>query len=424
MKKVLEFINIIFIILLFILIINSSFRITYNMNYNLNDYSKYFSIFGIIELILYIVSKIKNFKFNKLEIIVIILMILSCLSIFTSINIEDCLFGKINRREGLFVILTYYLLILNCMNIRNKKYIIVIIILISLFSLINIIYGLFQVGIINSNLDIKNKWYYARGLLGNSMYFGTLMSIFYGLILGLFIKVNNINKKIILFVLLLIASLGIIMSGAMSSIISVIIIYLVILIESIVLVIKRNNYGKYLLKILIISIILFISIFKLYSINNNNLKNDLLEVKNQTNSISKGNVSDNFGTGRVYIWKNTINKIIEHKGIGVGVDNFRNAFDSKLLDPISGYIVDKAHNDYLQKMLCEGVIAGLLFIIFLLFIFFKLLLKNINSIYYGLFLSFTMYSVQAFFNISVTRVAPIYFIIIGLLVGCIYERSN
>ena len=419
MKKVLEFINIIFIILLFILIINSSFRITYNMNYNLNDYSKYFSIFGIIELILYIVSKIKNFKFNKLEIIVIILMILSCLSIFTSINIEDCLFGKINRREGLFVILTYYLLILNCMNIRNKKYIIVIIILISLFSLINIIYGLFQVGIINSNLDIKNKWYYARGLLGNSMYFGTLMSIFYGLILGLFIKVNNINKKIILFV-----SLGIIMSGAMSSIISVIIIYLVILIESIVLVIKRNNYGKYLLKILIISIILFISIFKLYSINNNNLKNDLLEVKNQTNSISKGNVSDNFGTGRVYIWKNTINKIIEHKGIGVGVDNFRNAFDSKLLDPISGYIVDKAHNDYLQKMLCEGVIAGLLFIIFLLFIFFKLLLKNINSIYYGLFLSFTMYSVQAFFNISVTRVAPIYFIIIGLLVGCIYERSN
>ena len=42
---------------------------------------------------------------------------------------------------------------------------------------------------------------------------------------------------------------------------------------------------------------------------------------------------------------------------------------------------------------------------------------NGNNIMLPLFLAFTAYSIQAFFNISVTRVAPLYFIIMGLLVS-------
>ena len=352
------------------------------------------------------------------------MMILSCLSLINAINVQDAIFGKINRREGLLAWLTYDLTILNCINIKNKKYLILIIIFICLYSLINIFYGLFQVKLLTTNLFIiKNGWYYARGFLGNSMYFGTLMSIFYGLILGLFIKSDFNIKKIILFILLFIASLGIILSGAMSAIVALIVTYAVVLFQVVINIIKKKKNSLFELLFLIISIISFGIVFVSYSSFDNHLSKDLFEFKDETKSVSKGKVDDNFGTGRIYIWKKTIEKIKDAPITGYGIDNFRNAFNSKLIDS-HNLIVDKAHNDYLQKMLCEGIISGIVFIIFLLIIFFKLLFKNLSPIYYGLFLAFTSYSIQAFFNISVTRVAPIYFIIIGLLIGKIYESKN
>ena len=33
---------------------------------------------------------------------------------------------------------------------------------------------------------------------------------------------------------------------------------------------------------------------------------NLLEFKNETTSISQGEIKEDFGTGRIYIWKNTI----------------------------------------------------------------------------------------------------------------------
>jgi len=422
-NKVIERLDILFVVLLFIFIISSSIRMIY-ANYNLKDYGLHLSIYGIIFLIIYVISKIKNFKFTKLELIIIIMIILSCLSLINAIDIKTALFGKVNRQEGLFVWLTYYLIALNCMNIKNKKYLKIIVYLISLYDLLNIGYGLFQVKLFKTNLfKVKSSWYYARGFLGNSMFFGTLMSIFYGLILGLFLKGKYNYKKIILYVLLLIASLGIILSGAISALVAIGVIYLVILIQIIILMIKKEKNILLNLVLLIVSFLSFGFVYKCYSLYDNHLNSDVLEFKSETKSVSEGKINDDFGTGRVYIWKNTIEKIKVAPITGYGIDNFRLAFNSKLFDS-HGLIVDKAHNDYLQKALCEGIISGVLFIIFLLIIFFKLVFKNLSSVYYGLFLAFTSYSIQAFFNISVTRVAPIYFIIIGLLIGRIYENDK
>lgn len=420
-NKVIEKLDILFIILLFILMITSCFRITYT-NFNLKDYGFYLSIYGIIFLIIYIISKIKNFKFSKLEIILIIMIILSCLSLINAIDLDTTLYGKMNRREGLFVWLTYYLIALNCINIKNKKYLKIIIYFICLYSFINIFYGLFQVGLLKTNLFIvKNSWYCARGLLGNSMFFGTLMNIFYGIILGLFLKCKLSYKKIVLYILLFIASLGIVLSGAMSAIFALGSIYLICLIQIIISIFKKEKNSILCLIFLIVSIISFGLVYKCYSLYDSHLTKDLVEFKGETNSLSQGKIDDSFGTGRFYIWRKTIEKIKDAPITGYGIDNFRLVFNSKLLDS-HNLIVDKAHNDYLQKSLCEGIISGVVFVIFLLIIFFKLFFKKLSPIYYGLFLAFTSYSIQAFFNISVTRVAPIYFIIIGLLIGKIYEK--
>ena len=420
-KKVIEFSSFLFVIFLLIFIITSSIRMAYTP-FKLKDYSFYLSIYGSIFFIIYIISKIKNFKFTKLEIIIIIMMILSCLSLINAIDIDTAIFGKMNRKEGLLVWLTYDLIALNCINIKNIKYIKTIIFFICLYSIINIIYGLFQVGLLKTDLfKIKNSWHYVRGFLGNSMFFGTLMNIFYGIIFGLFLKSELNYKKIILYIFLLIANLGIILSGAMSAIFALFAMYFIVLIQLIISIIKKEKNSILSLIFLIVSIISFGVVYKFYSLHDNHLVKDVSEFKDESKSVFHGKINDNFGTGRFYIWRKTIEKIKIAPITGYGIDNFRLAFDSKLRDS-HNLIVDKAHNDYLQKALCEGIISSIVFILFLLIIFFKLVFKNLSPIYYGLFLAFTCYSIQAFFNISVTRVAPIYFIIIGLLIGRIYEK--
>ena len=425
-EKIIEFLSFLLVIILLIVMTVSSIVLTYNINFNLKDYSYYLITVGIIGLIIYIISKIKNFKFTKIEIFIFVLMILSTLSIFTAINLDDALFGRINRREGLFDILTYYIMALNCMSIKNKKYIKIIISFICIYALINIFYGLFQIGILtSSNFEIIGSWHYARGFLGNSMYFGTLMAIFYGISIGLFIKTNELSKTIIAYILLLTSSIGIIMSGSMSVFVSTIFIYLVILFQAIVKIVKKDKDGIDQLLQLIFCVITFVLLLIISIQNNNsNVGKDISELVGESKNVSTGVVKDNYGTGRIYIWKNTIDKIVENKGIGVGIDNFYNAFEGQLIDVKSNMPVDKAHNDYLQKMLCEGVISGIAFIAFLSIIFFKNIRKNLSPVYYGLFLAFTSYSVQAFFNISVTRVAPIYFVIIGLLIGEEYQKVS
>ena len=53
------------------------------------------------------------------------------------------------------------------------------------------------------------------------MFYGTLMSICYPLVLGIFFKTNSIKNKIISYFLVLIFSLGVVISGAMSCYVSI-----------------------------------------------------------------------------------------------------------------------------------------------------------------------------------------------------------
>ena len=416
--KVIESLSFLSIILVIILVIVSSIRINYG-DLSLQDYSMYLYINGGFGLLLYIFSKIKNLKFNKYEIMVFVMILLSCLSLIHAIDFNTAIFGKINRYEGLLVWISYYIFILNAMNIKSRKYLITIILFIFLYAIINIFYGFYQVGVLETPKLFKvfHIWHYASGFLGNSMYFGSLSTIFYGLVLGLFITVKKLLNKGFILPFLFISSIGIIMSGAMSSIVSVIIIFIICLIKTIILIVKKFNKSLHYLMSLIVAVLIFISMFLIYTVNHPNIKNDITELLGQTKSSIEGKIEKEYGTGRVYIWSETIKKIKTVPITGVGIDNFRNAFNSKLIDQISKNIVDKAHNDYLQKALCEGIISGIVFIIFLLFIFFKGIYSKLSSIYCGILIAFTNYSIQAFFNISITRVAPIYFILIGLLIG-------
>ena len=386
----------------------------------LKVYSLTLAVIGLFLLVLYIFKKIKEKSFSVYEIFIYTLAFFAVLSTFTAINKENALLGKINRYEGLFCILTYYLIALNTSKIEKKKQKKAIIIFILGIGLINVFYGILQLKIIDvtSFISIKNPTYYASGFIGNSNFYGSLLSICYPIVLGLFLREKNIKKWFLFLGLLLIFSIGNLLSGAMAVFVADILLFAIILIEIIIKLFKNHSKeNRFLLYKFILAIIIFVLSVFFINLKTNSLVKDIGKLSNEAVSSAKLEVNESFGTGRILIWKNSLEKIKENFILGVGIDNFREAFDSKLI--VSGAIADKAHNEYLQIMVCEGVPCGIIYIVFLLFIF-KNNINNKEKIYYICFLGFTSYCIQAFFSISVTRVAPIFFIIMGLLI----EKDN
>lgn len=420
-KKIFETINFIIIITTLILLFIFSVLITYNKT-NVLIYSYYLIGIGVVSVIIYLINKILNFKFSKFEFAIFGLIILTLLSLIGTIDYDAALWGIINRREGLFVILTYYVLALTASNIKDKKQIKIIIGIILTIGFCNIIYGIFQTDLVTQNfLDIRNKKFYAMGFCGNSMFYGSLLSICYPVVLVLFIKEKSIKKNIFYGMLLCVFTLGTLISGSMAVILADVIILSYCMIRNILFLVKFKS-RSYIIEIikLILSICIAIIFVFFIGTKTHHLGNDLKEMKEQmAQTITTGKMEDNFGTGRIYIWKNTIPKIKEHFWFGVGIDNFANAFEEPLLDkkPYGAVaVVNKAHNEYLQIMFCEGFFTGVYYIIFMLTLGIKNIKTN-DKIYLSLLLGFSCYSIQAFFGISVTRVSPIFFIVVGLLMG-------
>ena len=142
------------------------------------------------------------------------------------------------------------------------------------------------------------------------------------------------------------------------------------------------------------------------------------------NDLEKGWFADSWFSGRMGVWKAAFRVLPDYWLHGVGVDCFQSAMSSPKLN---GRFIrfDKAHNEYLQILLTEGVFACITYIWFLFIIFIRGLKQSVQHIenkdftFLALFLAFFSYIAQAFFNISVPNIAPYFWIFCGLF----YERK-
>jgi putative inorganic carbon (HCO3(-)) transporter len=141
---------------------------------------------------------------------------------------------------------------------------------------------------------------------------------------------------------------------------------------------------------------------------NYNIKDEITEIITDTNKQEINRV----GNGRLEIWLNSIPLIKEHFLLGSGPDTFLYVYTAG--------IVDKAHNVYLQMLITTGIISLILFLV-ILFILFINSIRVEESLTISLLIAFVGYSIQAFANISTIDVAPIYFILTGLLY---YKNKN
>lgn len=148
-----------------------------------------------------------------------------------------------------------------------------------------------------------------------------------------------------------------------------------------------------------------LSTFNLFGISGGDSENDKVTI-------------DNYGSGRITIWKNALTVVPKYFWLGSGIDTFGYVYPKHS----SGLYYDKAHNEYLQILVTEGIFSLVLYLGLLLVLFVDGVRSN-NKLVWILLVAFVGYALQAFLNIRVNTVALIYFIIMGMMAGLISKEK-
>lgn len=366
----------------------------------------------------------KKIKFDKIDVFLFLLVLFGFISTICAHDSGIALYGFKDRYEGFFQLLYYYSLMFLCTNVFKKENKKIIINFILVFSLFNVLVCIVQMFDFFKSIPIPYRGVLmGQGFITNPNFFGSYMVLCLSLSMGLFLYNSKHNWIYLIFCIFLYSAL--LMSSALSGMVGLFFVGLCNLVYFIYLLIKKCVTKLLIIKhiVLIISFI-FVSIILSY-LGKTAITGDIIRLTKETNEITKGNFDDSYGSGRMFVWKNTLKIVPNHFFNGIGVDNFFYAFGDKPLykqNKDDVIFFDKAHNEYLQKLVCEGIFSCITYISMLLVVFFssvKKIFKEKNYIIIGLFLSFVGYSVQAFFNISVIEVAPLFWIACGLL----YDRN-
>ncbi len=151
----------------------------------------------------------------------------------------------------------------------------------------------------------------------------------------------------------------------------------------------------------------------------------------EAHQIMHGNWDDSFGSGRIYIWRKSLELVNGHLLFGGGPETmiFRTDAVFERLDEELGVLirsyVDTAHNEYLNVLVNQGLLALLPYLGALLWAavqWVKIAPENAGAaVCGGAVLS---YCIQAFFGISSLLSAPYFWLALGLLISCLQTSKN
>ena len=391
------------------LCLNILYIIIMNILSTLN--SNYFVIYGhsliglsitCLFISIFLLFKKRNFKL--IDILLLLMIFCAFISTLFAYDFEVAIFGIDGRYEGVFAIIYYLLLFyLSSFVDMQKKSIIIRFIL--LFGFVNVLFAFFEItGIIRrSNGFIM----WACGIASNPNFYGSVMVMVLSYVIGLFIDCDDIIEKVLYFFLLIIFLFGLLVSNTMSAVVGMIAVLLIVF----VYVIINKKYKDFAI---IFGVLFFVSI-SLYNMDRTKLIKDFLTTSHEVVEIGKGNINEDFGTKRIKVWKETLKVVPKYLVHGIGIDNYYFIFDGRPLT-IGKFFYDKAHNEYLQILVTEGIFCLICYLVFYFIICMDGLINSFKDKKIYLLLPVVGYLVQAFFNISVIEVAPIFYIALGLLV--------
>lgn len=154
-------------------------------------------------------------------------------------------------------------------------------------------------------------------------------------------------------------------------------------------------------------------------------RNENSRIMYQAREMLHGKIDDNFMSNRGYIWKSTIKLIPMNPLFGSGPDTLLQIRDETSGEEsvrVIGYLVDKAHNEYLQYAVCEGLLglaAYLTLLVGTCVRWGKSAVKstingNDDAAFVAAGVALIAYATQAIFNFSVPISAPFMFVLMGM----------
>ena len=241
--------------------------------------------------------------------------------------------------------------------------------------------------------------------IGNQNFLGSLMVILCSLTLGLSVY----YKKWYHFLFFMLFFSSLLASQTRGSWIAFGIIFL-----GLTVLIVLSNREK-IIGVVLVSLIMIFVAFTL----NFSKKNTLSK---RTNSIrTEIKMKNEYGgSGRFKIWEITLGVIKDHPLLGTGPENLKPVLKTEYKKELNAYYrmkgvtIDKAHNEYLHMAAVTGIPSLLIYLFLIVLIFWRnipLMLKDKSKIIVGF--AIIGYLIQAFSNISVIAVAPIFWIILG-----------
>lgn len=394
-------------------------------------------VIGIFLLINILREIIKNKKLNlKKEHIVLLIFLLSILIVcILSPYKSRAFFGNFIRNEGFITILIYGLLF-----IASSKYLKITEKSLNIILGVGTIHGMY--GILQFyHIDPIQKWVLGGigvddsiGLVGNRMFFSAYIILF--LMISISIYIFNGKKINLIYSLILFSTLicTLTRSGWLS--------FLCVCIIGFFMIIRRKDCLKrVVVLVLTFSVIVFtLNITSdgrvLGRINHtigevNGLSQNSEESTEEAKDDSDKNIVANASlNSRKEILKLYIQAFKDSPFLGTGPDTFNDRladeYPLELWNKLTttGEGADKAHNEYLEYATSCGIFTLISYLVLLVMIIYGLI-KNIkNDKNKIILLTILGYMVQAFFNISVIGVAPLFWILLGYAVKVIYENND
>jgi len=140
----------------------------------------------------------------------------------------------------------------------------------------------------------------------------------------------------------------------------------------------------------------------------------------EAREILHGNIRDEFGTNRIFIWRNALSVVPNNPLIGTGPDTFFFAFPFEAHGGIGevGEAYDNAHNEYIHYLVTHGILGLAAYLLFAFAIVAKSWRKAFGDpIIMATLAAFVGYLAQAFFNISHPIASQILWVFAGILMS-------
>ena len=363
-------------------------------------------LYGIGILLFAIIICLKPRKFTKEELASFLFLLTMLIPSVLSPVRGVAFWGSAERGEGI-VIFSIYIMLLFLANrylIINKNSLNIIFVSSSIMAL----YGILQF----YGIDPIQKWmfgyisnYSSIGFIGNRNFLSSYICIFLFISMAVYIFYGG--KRYLIFSSILFG--GLICTLTRSGWLA----FFIYSILGLIFILRDKVLLKRALKVFII----FSAIFLTLNITNHNKfinrASNTIYISEETKELT---IND---SGRIKILKIVWKAFMDKPFMGWGPDTLKYRLNEEYNELQNNYIsdhgayIDKAHNEFLEYAVCNGIFNLLAYLYLIWLIIYKLIGEINNNISKILLLTLIGYLIQSFFNISVVMVAPLFWIFLG-----------